>query len=103
MLTVVRSSWALLLGVMLLLLGNGIQATLLGIRGKLEGMTTTEMSYVMSAYFIGFLFGSRMTPDLIRRVGHVRVFSALGSLIAKSVWKQMKSSMVSEPDSSQSL
>ncbi|MFM2355334.1 MAG: hypothetical protein RLZZ528_1070 [Pseudomonadota bacterium] len=82
MLSVIRSSWALLLGVMLLLLGNGVQATLLGIRGKMEGMTTTEMSYVMSAYFIGFLFGSRMTPDLIRRVGHVRVFSALGSLIS---------------------
>jgi MFS family permease len=82
MLSVIRSSWALLLGIMLLLLGNGVQATLLGIRGKMEGMTTTEMSYVMSAYFIGFLFGSRMTPDLIRRVGHVRVFSALGSLIS---------------------
>jgi MFS family permease len=40
------------------------------------------MSYIMSAYFIGFLFGSRMTPDLIRRVGHIRVFSALGSLIS---------------------
>jgi MFS family permease len=82
MLSVIRSSWALLLGVMLLMIGNGVQGTLLGIRGSIEGMTTTEMSFVMSAYFIGFLFGSRMTPEMIRRVGHVRVFAALGSLIS---------------------
>jgi MFS family permease len=82
MLTVLRNSWALLLGMMLLMLGNGVQGTLLGIRGGIEGFTTTQMSFVMSAYFLGFLFGSRMTPGMLRRVGHVRVFAALGSLIS---------------------
>ncbi len=82
MLTVLRNSWALLLGVMLLMLGNGIQGTLLGIRGKMEGFSPLEMSAVMSAYYLGFLFGSRMAPEMIRRVGHVRVFAALGSLVS---------------------
>jgi len=82
MLTVLRNSWALLLGVMLLLLGNGIQSTLLGIRGKIEGFSPVEMSYVMSAYYAGFLFGSRFTPDMIRRVGHVPDLAALGSMIS---------------------
>lgn len=82
MLTVLRNSWALLLGVMLLMLGNGIQGTLLGIRGKIEGFSPLEMSGVMSAYYLGFLFGSRMAPEMIRRVGHVRVFAALGSLVS---------------------
>ena len=82
MLTVLRNSWALLLGVMLLMLGNGIQGTLLGIRGKIEGFSPVEMSYVMAAYSAGFLLGSRMAPEMIRRVGHVRVFAALGSLIS---------------------
>ena len=82
MLTVLRQSWALLLGVMLLMIGNGVQGTLLGIRGALEGFSTQQMSYVMSAYFLGFLFGSRLTPGMLRRVGHVRVFAALGSLIS---------------------
>lgn len=82
MLTVLRNSWALLFGMMLLMLGNGMQGTLLGIRGGIEGFTTTQMSYVMAAYFAGFLFGSRMTPEMIRRVGHVRVFAALGSMIS---------------------
>lgn len=82
MLSVLRSSWALLLGVMLLMLGNGIQGTLLGIRGKIEGFSALEMSVVMSAYSVGFLLGSRMAPEMIRRVGHVRVFAALGSMIS---------------------
>jgi MFS family permease len=36
----------------------------------------------MSSYFLGFLVGAQLTPIMIRRVGHVRVFSAMGSLIS---------------------
>ena len=79
---VLRNSWALLLGIMLLMLGNGMQGTLLGIRGEIENFGNFEMSVVMSCYFLGFLFGSRMAPEMIRRVGHVRVFAALGSMIS---------------------
>lgn len=82
MLKVLTHSWPLLMGVMLLMVGNGIQGTLLGIRGNLEGFTTYQLSYVMAAYFVGFLFGSWAAPKLIRQVGHVRVFAALGSLIS---------------------
>ncbi|RWR34057.1 MFS transporter [Sinirhodobacter populi] len=82
MLTVLRTTWPLLLGILLLLVGNGMQGTLLGIRGGIEGFSTFQMSIVMSGYFVGFLFGSQMTPIMIRRVGHVRVFAALGSLIS---------------------
>ncbi|SNR41543.1 MFS transporter [Puniceibacterium sediminis] len=82
MLQVLRSSWALLLGMLLLMLGNGLQGSLLGVRGGAEGFSAFQMSIVMSAYFAGFLFASRMTPAMIRRVGHVRVFAALGSFIS---------------------
>ena len=82
MLSVLRSTWPLLLGVMLLMVGNGMQGTLLGIRGALEGIGTYKMSMVMSAYFAGFLLGSHFTPQMIARVGHVRVFAALGSMIS---------------------
>ena len=82
MLQVLSSAWALLLGLCLLMIGNGLQGTLLGVRGNIEGFTTLELSLVMSAYFIGFLGGSRMAPEMIRRVGHVRVFAALASLIS---------------------
>jgi len=82
MVQVLTSAWALLLGMSLLMVGNGMQGTLLGIRGAIEGFSTLEMSIVMSAYFAGFLGGSRMAPHLIRRVGHVRVFAALASIIS---------------------
>lgn len=82
MLIVFRTSGVLLLGIFLLMAGNGILATLLGIRGAIEGFSTQAMAFVMAGYFAGFLGGSRITPDLIRRVGHVRVFAALGSLIS---------------------
>ena len=82
MFQVLSGAWALLLGMMLLQVGNGMQGTLLGVRGALEGFSTYEMSVVMSSYFVGFLFGSRLAPEMIRRVGHVRVFAALGSMIS---------------------
>lgn len=82
MIQVLSSAWALLLGMGLLMIGNGMQGTLLGIRGAIENFSTFEMSIVMSCYFVGFLGGSRMAPGMIRRVGHVRVFAALASLIS---------------------
>ena len=82
MFQVLSRSWALLLGMMLLMVGNGLQGTLLGVRGGIEGFSTFDMSIVMSAYFVGFLGGSRLAPEMIRRVGHVRVFAALASFIS---------------------
>ena len=82
MITVLRQSWPLLLGVMLLMVGNGVQGSLLGIRGASEGFSTFHLSIVMSAYFAGFLAGAQLAAPMIRRVGHVRVFSAMGSVIS---------------------
>ena len=82
MLQVISGSWALFIGMFMLMVGNGLQGTLLGLRGEQEGFSTLALSIVMSAYFLGFLFSSRYTPELIRRVGHVRVFAAMGSLIS---------------------
>ena len=82
MLPVLNRSWALFLGMFMLMVGNGLQGTLLGLRGDQEGFSTVALSIVMSGYFVGFLFSSKVTPELIRRVGHVRVFAALGSTIS---------------------
>ncbi len=85
MIAVLRSSWPLLLGMLLLMLGNGLQGSLVGVRGTGAGFSSLEMSVVMSAYFAGFLVASRVTPNMIRRVGHVRVFAALGSLVSAAL------------------
>ena len=82
MITVLRASWALLLGMFLLQIGNGLQASLMGVRGAIEGFSTFELSLIGSAYFLGFLGGSKLAPKFIAQVGHVRVFAALASLIS---------------------
>ena len=74
--------WALLLGIVLIMLGNGMHFTLIGLRGGIEGFTATELAVVTSGYFAGFLSGARLSPVMIRRVGHVRVFAALGSFMS---------------------
>ncbi|MFN2287856.1 MAG: MFS transporter [Chromatocurvus sp.] len=74
--------WALLLGILLIMLGNGMHFTLIGLRGGIEGFSAAELAIVTSGYFLGFLSGARFSPLLIRRVGHVRVFAALGSFMS---------------------
>ncbi|MHA7874615.1 MFS transporter [Roseivivax sp.] len=82
MIQVFNSSWALLLGMTLLMVGNGLQGSLLGVRGSAQGFSPFMMSIVMAAYFLGFIIASQMTPRMIQRVGHVRVFAALGSIVS---------------------
>ena len=80
MLSILRSTWALMLGIGLLMLGHGLQGTLLGLRANMEGFPSAVTGVVMSGYYIGLLIGSLRVPTLVARVGHVRVFGALLSL-----------------------
>ncbi len=76
----VKTSWPLFLGIGLLMLGNGMQGTLLGVRASIEEFPTTITGLVMSSFYLGFLFGSVYTPKILQLVGHVRVFAAFASL-----------------------
>ena len=80
MLSVIAGAWALLLGIALIMLGNGLQNTLLGVRATLEGFGTGTTGLVMTGYFLGFLAGSVVVPRLVGNVGHIRVFAAVASL-----------------------
>ncbi len=71
---------ALLLGIGVLVLGNGLQGTLLGVRAGLEGFREETIGAVMSAYFAGYVAGSLLCPGLVARYGHIRVFAALASI-----------------------
>ncbi len=79
------ASWPLLLGIALLMLGNGLQGSLLGVRADLEGFPTAATGMVMSAFYLGLLSGSLATPLLIGRVGHVRVFAAFAAIASAAV------------------
>ena len=67
----------LLLGVAILLTGQGLQGTLLPVRANLEGFSTLSIGLMGAAYFFGFTLGCLRGSTLLRRVGHVRVFAAM--------------------------
>lgn len=68
---------ALLLSVALLLTGNGLQGTLLPVRASIEGFGELSIGVLGASYYSGFVLGCLMTPRLISRVGHIRVFAAM--------------------------
>lgn len=82
---VLVSSWALFLGMALLMLGNGLQGTLLGVRADIEGFATAVTGVVMSGFYVGLLTGAVLAPRLIGRVGHVRVFAAFAAIASAAV------------------
>lgn len=69
----------------LLMAGNGLTGTLLGVRAGLEGFGATVTGLVLSGYYAGFLIGSVAAPSTITRVGHVRVFAGLASMASAAV------------------
>lgn len=80
MTAVLPSIAALLLGVALLLLGSGLQGTLLGIRGAIELFSPLAIGLIMTAYYLGFAAGCMFGARLIERVGHIRAFAAFASI-----------------------
>jgi MFS family permease len=71
-----------------LMLGAGLQSTLLGVRATLEGFPTPIIGAVMSCYYVGYLLGTRAAPRMLCRVGHVRVFAALAAVASVAVLTQ---------------
>jgi len=68
---------ALLLGVAFLLMGNGLQGTLLPVRAEIEAFSTLSIGVMGSAYYIGFALGCLFCPHVVRAVGHIRAFTAM--------------------------
>lgn len=71
---------ALLFSVSILLTGQGLQGTLLPVRATLENFSTISVGTFGAAYFFGFTLGCLKGAELVRRVGHVRVFLAMTAI-----------------------
>lgn len=67
----------LLIGVAILLTGQGLQGTLLPVRANMEGFSTLAIGLMGGAYFFGFTLGCLRGSFLLRKVGHIRVFAAM--------------------------
>ena len=79
---VLSSIGALLISAAILLAGGGLLGTLVAVSAELNGFPLVAIGFLSSAYFAGFMAGCLATPHLVKRVGHVRVFAALSSLVA---------------------
>ena len=80
-----KKSWALFTGVGIILVAHGLQGTLMGVRSVIENFSSLSTGILMSGYFIGYFVGSNLTPTLVSRVGHIRVFAAFASTASLSI------------------
>jgi MFS family permease len=68
-----------------LMLGAGLQGTLLGLRATLEGFPTPVTGIIMSCYYVGYLAGTAAAPRLLRQIGHIRVFAVLAAVASATI------------------
>lgn len=84
----IAATWPLLLGMGILMLGAGLQSSLLGVRATVENFPTAVIGLVMSSYYVGYVGGTVLTPRLVQKVGHVRVFAALAAIASAAILVQ---------------
>lgn len=86
--SVAAATWALFVGLALVMVGNGLNGSLLGVRSEAEGFGLAITGVIMAAYFAGFLVGTSYAESALRSVGHIRVFAALASSASSVVLVQ---------------
>ena len=73
---------SLMLSTLLMMVGFGLMNFVVPIRSVAEGWSTMTISLIATGYTFGFTISCIVTPLFVRRVGHVRVFGALISLLS---------------------
>lgn len=86
--SIAAATWALFVGLGLIMVGNGLNGSLLGVRSEQAGFRPAVTGIIMAAYFAGFLVGTAFAERALRSVGHIRVFAALASLASSVVLLQ---------------
>jgi len=80
-----KNSWALFAGYFVLMVAHGFQGNLLGVRSVIEEFNFIATGAMMSGYFVGYFSGANTIPNLVGKVGHIRVFAAFASLASLSI------------------
>ncbi|MEE4283558.1 MAG: MFS transporter, partial [Pseudomonadales bacterium] len=80
MLSRTRSLAVLFASVIILLIGHGLQLTLLPLRAESLGWSINDIGMTGSFYFLGFLLGCIFIPRFVAAVGHIRTFSTLTTI-----------------------
>ena len=85
MYSLIKGTWALFFGVAMIMLANGLQGSLIGVRASIEGYSAASAGIILTGYYAGFLSGALLIPRRIKSVGHVRMFAALASIASISI------------------
>lgn len=80
-----RTHFTLFFSFGILMLGTGLQNSLIGLRARHEGFGSTSIGLIMASFYLGFLVSSLMAARYISRVGHIRVFAALSALCSITI------------------
>lgn len=75
----------ILFGVGILITGHGLQLAFMPLRIQLLGWTSAQAGILSSVYFLGFLCGCFVVPKLVNRIGHIRCFAVLTSIMTVSI------------------
>ena len=85
MLKIFKNSWALFTGYAVLITAHGFQGNLLQVRSVIEDFSFVTTGIIMSGYFVGYFVGANIIPNLVSKVGHIRVFAAFASMASLSI------------------
>lgn len=85
MLTSLASILSLMISTLLMMIGFGLQSYVLPVRSVMEGWSTLTISVIATGYTLGFTLSCIVTPKFVLRVGHVRVFVALITLLSIAI------------------
>ena len=86
-----RPLFSILLGLLFLIVGHGMQLTLIPLRAGALGWSKFEIGAVGSAYYVGYVLGCFISPYLIRKSGHIRAFTVFTAtvttaMLAHALW-----------------
>ena len=85
MFKIFKNSWALFTGFAILITAHGFQGNLVQVRSVIENFGFITTGIIMSGYFVGYFVGANMIPNLVSKVGHIRVFAAFASMASLSI------------------
>lgn len=79
------ATWALFVGLTTVFVGAGLFASIVAVRATQLAYGSVTIALMLAMYYVGFLGGSVLTVELLGRVGHVRVYTALAALQAATM------------------
>jgi MFS family permease len=76
---------ALFMSAAILGVGSGLLSTLVPFQALKASFSPSWIGSIGSAYFGGFIAGCILGPQIVKRVGHIRAFSAFSAIVSASV------------------